>query len=149
MVYRRSEVFRFGAVRHSASITDFAQTHTLFLSNSAMSTSFSDNKAYPGCDYSISQLVHANARKLRDSISGRKCVRYPGWTYQTSETLFPQDFHDHGPGRGKSKRKRTGCAHAVTYAYLLGGRPRKGCVGSAQSGPVIEGFFRPCQPDPP
>ena len=43
-----------------------------------MSISSNYSEAYPGCEYSLSQLLCAAKMKLRDTISGGRCVRCRG-----------------------------------------------------------------------
>jgi len=40
-----------------------------------MSTTFNGSETYPGCGYTLSQLLHAAKRKLCDTAFGGRCVR--------------------------------------------------------------------------
>ena len=53
-----------------------------------MSASFCDNGAYPGRDYSLSQLLQAAKRKLADATFGGRYVKATVVPFRISETLF-------------------------------------------------------------
>ena len=49
-----------------------------------MSASVSNGETYPGCNYSLSQLLSAAKRKLQETQFGGRCVQY-GFDVSTSD----------------------------------------------------------------
>jgi hypothetical protein len=64
----------------------------------AMSTSVGDEASYPGRSFSVSQLLDAAKRKLRDPTFGGRCVGTACLSSLGTKTRILQNRNDHEPG---------------------------------------------------